>query len=80
MRWLAMGRVNVKCLVLGHDDLVRHDSGRIFLECVECGRETAGWVMSQCGERETAPPPATREPDRRWSSILRSRFQTVEMR
>ena len=75
-----MGRVSVKCLVLGHDDLVRRVSGRMFLECVECGRETTGWILSHCGESETARPVATRESDRRWSSILRIPFQTVEMR
>ena len=47
-----MGRVSVKCLVLGRDDVVRRVSGRMFLECVECGRETTGWVLSRCGERD----------------------------
>jgi len=34
---------SVRCLFLGHEDLVRHAAGRLFLECAECGRETSGW-------------------------------------
>ena len=36
-------RVSLRCLLFGHDDLVRRVAGRMFMECAECGRETRGW-------------------------------------
>jgi hypothetical protein len=42
MRWL-----NVRCLVLGHEDRVRQASGRMYWECAECGRETTGWNVTR---------------------------------
>ena len=38
-------RVSLRCLLFGHDDLVRRAAGRMFLECAECGRETRGWSV-----------------------------------
>jgi hypothetical protein len=38
-------RLHFKCLVWGHDDHIRRAPGRMYLECWECGRETAGWHL-----------------------------------
>jgi hypothetical protein len=37
--------VSLRCLFTGHDDLIRRHDGRIYLECFECGRESAGWTV-----------------------------------
>jgi hypothetical protein len=38
--------------IFGHEDWVRHASGRLYLECLDCGRETPD------GRRpETRPAP-----------------------
>ena len=29
---------------MGHDDWIRRTPDRLYLECLECGRETQGWV------------------------------------
>ena len=34
---------SLRCWLLGHEDLVRTTTGRLYLECMECGRQTAGW-------------------------------------
>ena len=41
--------VSVRCLLWGHEDLVRHTADRMFLECAECGRETSGWEVCAVG-------------------------------
>lgn len=33
------------CVLRGHDDRVMRVPGRLFLECAECGRTTAGWNL-----------------------------------
>lgn len=37
-------RLSLKCWVLGREDWIRRGPGRLYLECVECGRETRGWT------------------------------------
>ena len=37
-------RLSLKCWVLGREDWIRRGSGRLYLECVECRRETRGWA------------------------------------
>ena len=41
--------VSVRCLLWGHEDLVRRTADRMFLECAECGRETSGWEVRAAG-------------------------------
>ena len=41
-----MGRPNISCLLWGHNDYVHRSASRIFLECLDCGRETRGWELS----------------------------------
>ena len=46
-----MRRLSLRCLMLGHDDRIQRASGRMFLECAECGRETPGWNLSDRSSR-----------------------------
>lgn len=36
-------QLSFRCWLLGHEDLVRTTTGRLYLECMECGRQTPGW-------------------------------------
>lgn len=36
---------SIKCVLMGHDDLIRRSAGRLFLQCQHCGRETPGWTI-----------------------------------
>jgi hypothetical protein len=36
-------QLSLRCWLLGHEDLVRTTTGRLYLECMECGRQTPGW-------------------------------------
>ena len=40
VRWFQL---SLRCWLLGHEDLVRTTRGRLYLECMECGRQTPGW-------------------------------------
>ena len=35
----------LKCRIFGHDDWMRRAPGRLYLKCLECGRETPGWTI-----------------------------------
>ena len=35
------------CAVRGHDEYLRFQANRVFLECIECGRETPGWNIDR---------------------------------
>jgi hypothetical protein len=58
-------RVNVKrvlsfrCWFFGHDDWVRRASGRLYLECFECGRETSGWSTDRNHRNDQIAPDVT---------------------
>jgi hypothetical protein len=39
--------LSVRCWIFGHEDWVRRVPGRLYLECLDCGRETAGWTTSR---------------------------------
>ena len=44
--WPSIGRgLSFKCLVFGHEDCIHRAPGRLYLECLECGRETRGWTL-----------------------------------
>jgi hypothetical protein len=47
--------VSVRCLMIGHDDLLAREPHRLFLRCAECGRCTRGWVIGTNPPRVTAP-------------------------
>jgi hypothetical protein len=43
------------CALGGHDYLLRSTSGRIFLQCADCGHETPGLrIDAKIGARECA--------------------------
>ena len=44
---LHLRRLSWKCWFIGHDDWIRCTPDRLYLECVECGRETQGWATGQ---------------------------------
>ena len=47
VRWARISEMgfqfSLRCWLLGHEDLVRTTTGRLYLECMECGRQTPGW-------------------------------------
>lgn len=51
MAWIQQGL----CGLHGHDALLQYERTRIFLRCVSCGHETAGWDLSR------TPAPARAE-------------------
>jgi hypothetical protein len=38
---------SLKCWIFGHEDWVRRVPGRLYLECLDCGRQTPGWTTSR---------------------------------
>ena len=60
-------RLSLKCWFLGHDDYIRRGPDRLYLECVECGRETLGWTTGRthpadgAGGGNPAAPTRTRK-------------------
>ena len=52
----------VKCMFTGHEDFIRSREQRVFLTCVNCGRETHGWELgAHDDERNTTQPDLSRE-------------------
>ena len=47
---------DLKCWLFGHDDWVRCTPGRVYLECCDCGRQTAGWAIARDDRREPRTP------------------------
>ena len=41
---LRLRRLSLKCWFMGHDDWIRRTPDRLYLECLECGLETQGWL------------------------------------
>lgn len=48
---MRLPRFSIRCLFMGHDDLIRRECGRIYLECCDCGRTTGGWTLAGGGRR-----------------------------
>lgn len=44
-------RFTLRCLLMGHDDLIRRECDRIYLECSDCGRATRGWTLGRSKNR-----------------------------
>jgi hypothetical protein len=55
---------SVGCLLLGHDDMIVRSTGRMWLRCQHCGRDTAGWMIGP----ETTPLHRPLSRDRRRAS------------
>ena len=49
---MLVGPAAIRCLLMGHDDIVRRAPDRIFLECFDCGRSTAGWSLGPAASRQ----------------------------
>ena len=47
-------RFSMRCLLLGHEDMVVRSPERLRLRCDHCRRETPGWVLTR---REGSRPP-----------------------
>jgi hypothetical protein len=54
LRFNVKGGLSFRCWIFGHEDWVRRAPGRLYLECLDCGRETAGWTTAR-----TEPDDAT---------------------
>ena len=44
---MRLPRFSFCCLLMGHDDLIRREFDRIYLECSDCGRSTRGWTLDR---------------------------------
>jgi len=66
---------SVGCLLLGHDDMMVRSTGRMWLRCQHCGRDTAGWTIGT----ETTPVhgPLSRDRRRPFSSLSSGRRPQV---
>ena len=76
--------VNLRCLFWGHDDRIRRGSGRMYLECAECGRKTRGWNLTRERTDIRRRGAATRSWARTWgvlwSQVHRDPFAAVSLR
>jgi hypothetical protein len=47
LRFDIRRRFALRCWIFGHEDWVHRVPGRLYLECLACGRETPGWTISR---------------------------------
>jgi hypothetical protein len=47
LRFTIKRGLSLRCWFFGHEDWVRRVPGRLYLECLDCGRETPGWATSR---------------------------------
>jgi hypothetical protein len=47
LRLDAKRGLSLRCWIFGHEDWVRRAPGRLYLECLDCGRQTPGWTTSR---------------------------------
>ena len=33
------------CALRGHEDFLRFEKNRVYLQCIECGHESPGWTV-----------------------------------
>ena len=59
------------CGLHGHDSLLQFGQDRMYLKCVSCGHETAGWELT-----ETPPTVTVREGVRR-PALVRPQLVSV---
>jgi hypothetical protein len=38
---------SMRCLILGHDDMIMRAPARLSLRCDHCGRQTPGWSLGR---------------------------------
>jgi len=56
------------CGLHGHDTMLQFEQDRMFLRCVSCGHETAGWELNE------VPPTVTVRGDARRHAIVRPKL------
>src|SRR2546425_2626779 len=59
------------CSLHGHDNLMQFGKDRMFLQCVSCGHETPGWLLTE------APPRIVARGDSRRHALVRPRLVTA---
>jgi hypothetical protein len=81
LRWNIRRRLSLKCWFIGHEDWIRRTPDRLYLECFECGRETAGWAT---GKNQSERPrgtrsdvPAIKQEDQSSPRLVRSRMRRL---
>lgn len=47
LRFNVKRGLSLRCWIFGHEDWVRRAPGRLYLECLDCGRETPGWTTAR---------------------------------
>ena len=47
---------SIWCLLVGHDDMLARAPDRLWLRCVQCGRETPGWRLTRSYPLGRMPP------------------------
>jgi hypothetical protein len=55
---LRRRRLSLKCWCMGHDDWIRRTPDRLYLECLECGRQTPGWLTKNHPVHRSGGPSA----------------------
>jgi hypothetical protein len=48
--------LSIWCVLVGHDDMVARAPERLWLRCVQCGRETRGWRLTRSSSLGRMPP------------------------
>ena len=49
--------VSVRCLLVGHDDMLVREADRMWLQCHRCNRNTPGWQVGRATAPAQQPPP-----------------------
>jgi hypothetical protein len=44
--------MRLRCLLRGHSDLLRFEKDRLYVECMDCRRQTAGWDIQRQEHRQ----------------------------
>jgi hypothetical protein len=47
LRFNVKRGLSLRCWIFGHEDWVRRVPSRLYLECLDCGRETPGWTTAR---------------------------------
>jgi hypothetical protein len=80
-RFNIKGGPSLRCWILGHDDWVRREPGRLYLECLDCGPETPGWTTSRNPSDDATTVVSTqaiRRPDRSGSDVIPAAVRRLE--
>jgi hypothetical protein len=42
------------CAVRGHENYLHFEANRVYLQCLECGHESPGWMVETGGLKKAA--------------------------